>query len=330
MRRCRRNRSGLHCAGSRICNKVATSVLLVAAVLFPSVKAEAETVSQKQASKIAATFFNTAYGIHVAAPKLAWNGRQLTTNRLFNPFYVYNHPKGGFVIVSAENKAFPILGYSLTNNFRLDGVGEEEKELFTQFAREIELIRYDTRLPERAEASWQNLPEYITGVLNKPYDTPEFRALTDSHREGIERIDRKNGWIVMPSAVEFEIYNPDRYRNYVLDDALAEEEIPFSFYENFIKETEDERREREAKLEELINPSKPVVTDLGGAHFAVTLPKTAKMLRVYGIDGSRKLEKYFKETEVVNIDISSLPVGYYVAMILTDDGYVYGIKLYRI
>ena len=43
-------------------------------------------VSEKHASKIAETFFNTAYGIHVAAPKLAWNGRQLTTDRLFTLF----------------------------------------------------------------------------------------------------------------------------------------------------------------------------------------------------------------------------------------------------
>ena len=89
-----------------------TSRALVAgaALCIAALPALAETVSQKHASKIAETFFNTAYGIHVAAPKFAWNGRQLTTDRLFTPFYIYNHPRGGFVIISAENKAFPVLG----------------------------------------------------------------------------------------------------------------------------------------------------------------------------------------------------------------------------
>ena len=54
-----------------------TSRLLIAgaALCMAAQPAMAETVSQKHASKIAETFFNTAYGIHVAAPKLAWNGR---------------------------------------------------------------------------------------------------------------------------------------------------------------------------------------------------------------------------------------------------------------
>ena len=106
--------------------------------------------------------------------------------------------------------------------------------------------------------------------------------------------------------------------------------MPFSFYENFIREIRNEEKMRLAAFDEVLMPAHPVLRDLGGAHFVVDLPEDARMLRVYGIDGSRKLEKYYSDTASVSIDISSLPVGYYVAMILTDSGHVYGLKLYRI
>ena len=100
------------------------SAILGAVGLFPVV-IKGETVSQKQAMGIAQTFFNTLYGEVTAPPKFVWNGRQLTTDRLFNPFYIYNSPKGGFVIISAENKAYPILAYGKNTAFSRDQLGDD-------------------------------------------------------------------------------------------------------------------------------------------------------------------------------------------------------------
>lgn len=133
------------------------------------VTTQAETVSQRQAKKIAAQFFNAAHGQVMAEPKLVYNGRRLTTNSLFPPFYVYNLQSGGFVIISAENKAFPILGYSLTENFSPDKTGDTEKELLRLYALHIENIRYDSTVAYEAERCWLNLPEYIAELLAAPY-----------------------------------------------------------------------------------------------------------------------------------------------------------------
>jgi len=292
--------------------------------------AHAENVTQKQASQIASTFFNAAYGEYTAKPKMIWNGRQLTTDRLFAPFYIYNHPKGGFVIISADSKAYPVLGYSKTSKFDKDNLTENERELLKKYAHEIELIRYDSRIPERAIAAWQNLPLHISKALNNPYDTPEFDALDEDERENLESIDRRNNSIMMPSAVEFDIYNPDNYRDYTLDDVTAEaEEIPFKFYEDFLAEVAEEERERLAALDEIISPSHPVVSNLGGAHFAIRFPVNIRMIRVYSMEGSKMLERYFKDTDRVNLDLSFLPAGFYAMLALGDDGRVYGLKLYR-
>ncbi|MCM1370255.1 MAG: Spi family protease inhibitor [Candidatus Amulumruptor caecigallinarius] len=291
-----------------------------------------ETVSQKQASHIAQLFFNTAYGQYVAEPKLVWNGRQLTTDRLFSPFYVYNHPKGGFVIISAENKAFPILAYSTSNKFSREKLGEEEKNQLKKFAHEIELIRYDSREPVRAIRAWQNLPSYIYNTVANPYATIEFRNLPNDKKEVIERIDRRNGWVIMPTSVEFEIYNPEEYRDYTLDDVTAEaesEDIPFKFYEDFIDEIKRDNFTRAAAFDEIISPSKPVVSILGGAHFSIAFPDNIKMSRVYSLEGAKMMERYYGDTNIMNLDISNMPAGFYVVLTLSDDGKVYGIKIYR-
>ena len=308
--------------------------LVAAGVLSLAIatNASAETLSQKQASQIASVFFNTCYGQYVAAPKMVWNGRQLTTDRLFAPFYIYTHPKGGFVIVSAETKAFPILAYSLTNSFDRAQLGKAENDLLSQYAHEIELIRYDDRSPERAIAAWRNMPLYISRTINNPYGTPEFFDLPQKRKDIIEEIDRRNGWVVMPTAVEFNIYDPELYRPITLDDITGEEveeEVPFAFFEEFLEEIRQEELTRAASLEEILSPTKPVVTILGGAHFNIYIPENVRMLRIYDLHGARRMEKYITQSNQVNVDLSNMPQGFYVAMILAESGKIYGLKLYR-
>ncbi len=305
-------------------------ILLIAVCVVASfATTQAETISQKAASRIAETFFNAAYGEVSAPPKLVWNGRQLTTDRLFSPFYIYNHPKGGFVIISAENKAFPILGYSLKYPFDRSSLGDDENALIKKYAREIELIRYDSRVPERAIEAWGNIASYIDGVVKNPYASPEYRILPEEKKELLETIDRRNGWIVMPSAVEFDIYDADDWREPTLEDYLGEEEIPFSFYEQFLSDIAKEEKVREAALEEILNPSEPVISYIGGGRISVSLPDNVRMARVYALDGSLKYEKYYKDTNTASLDLSALPNGYYVMMLLSDSGNIFGKKISR-
>lgn len=294
-----------------------------------SAGASAETVSQKQASNIAKTFFNAAYGQYMSAPKMVWNGRQLTTDRLFAPFYIYNHPAGGFVIVAADTKAFPILGYSRTSKFDRSKLTQSEEELLSRYAHEIELIRYDSRLPVRAEEAWINLPAYIQKMLDNPYDTEEFKSLSEDSRDIIEEIDRRNNSVMMPSAIEFMLYKPEYFRDYTLDDVTVEEEIPFELFDSFITEIKAEEMARQAALEEILSPSVPVVSRLGGAHFSIRFPDNVVLARVFSVQGARQMEKYFKNTNLINLDLSSLVAGYYILFVVDENGKVFGIKLPR-
>ncbi len=291
---------------------------------------QAETVTRKEANSLAQTFFNAAYGEVTAPPQLVWNGRQLTTDRLFSPIYVYNSPRGGYVIISAENKAYPILAYSTRRKFDREKLSDEEKGMLTKYAREIEIVRYDPRMPVNALKAWQNLSQYVASVLSEPYKSAEYNALTDEQREKLEALDRTGNQILLPQATEFDLYNPDIYRDITLDDVTrAEEEIPFKFFEDFIREVNKENLERQIALDELISPTKPVVKALGGGHFEISFHENIRMMRVYAIDGMQMMEKYYKETSFMNLDMSALASGYYVALALADSGQVYGLKLYR-
>lgn len=156
--------------------------------LCASLGAGAETVSQKEAKKIAAAFFNAAHGQVMGEPKLVYNGRRLTTNSLFPPFYVYNQSAGGFVVVSAENKAFPILGYSLTDTFKPEELSENLRALLRMYALQIEAVRYDARVPEKAIAAWGDIPGYISSLLDAKYTATDPRLTVEEAGAGLDAL----------------------------------------------------------------------------------------------------------------------------------------------
>lgn len=178
----------------RHCFKISAGLCLALLATAPAV---AETVSQKEAKELAQKFFDQAFHETTAPVKLAYTGKRLTTDRLFTPFYVYNQSRGGFVIISAENKAFPILGYSLKSSFDADALTETELAWLKGFARDIELIRYDSRVPEEAIAAWQDYPAYVVSVLDAPYDATDVE-MTPSE--------------IMPELTDL-VYTPDNSRD---------------------------------------------------------------------------------------------------------------------
>lgn len=170
--------------------------------------AEAETVSQKEASRLAQVFFNAANGQVMGKPNLVYNGKKLTTDRLFSPFYIYNLPKGGFVIISAENKAMPVLGYSLNDNFDPESIGETTKALLKEYARDIEYIRYDSRVPEEAIAAWTDLYGYVADLLGARYDATDPDITEEEAAELIANIESTG----RADELSSDIFTPQQWR----------------------------------------------------------------------------------------------------------------------
>ena len=193
-------------------------IVIIIAVGTPSAKAE--FVSQREAKKIAETFFNAAYGYKLPTPEFVYNGRRLTTDRLFSPFYIYNCKEGGYVIISADNKAFPILSYDLSMKFDAENIGDDMKAILSMYARHIEYIRFDSNLPEKAIKAWQNLPMHIYSILTSPENNFEAyhnrQATIDAFTDIIETDD--------VSSVS-SIYYPDQWTEMLHDEIIKSKNI---------------------------------------------------------------------------------------------------------
>lgn len=370
--------------------KLLVIFMLVSALLGVHFQAYPETVSQKQAKQIASQFFNAANGQIMGEPKLVYNGRRLTTNNLFPPFYVYNLQAGGFVVISAENKAFPILGYDLKDNFNPDKMSETLKELLRLYALHIENIRYDSTYPYEAEKAWQNIPEYISNILDArnditdPVTTPEvaqaeldeildmndsfgFASVNYSPEQWQYSIDLELekypdvviGLIKKDSLLPVIIHGKKgdyyrmelngRNRSYwrllpteilsngqvaVLGNPTAkreepEEEIPHSFYADFVRETEIAQAQAQATIENLHILNEPKVQWLGGGHFTVSLPEEVNSMRLFSLDGAQVQYEKFRDTAVASINLTGQPAGFYFAVFTGKSGEPYSIKIFR-
>lgn len=165
--------------------KIYTILLAIAAMAAGFSSARAETVTQQQAKHIAAKFFNAAHGQYMAEPKFIYNGRKLTTQRLFSPFYVFNLPSGGFVVVAADNKAFPILAYNLKDTFDPNHIGPKLEALLRSYARDVERIRYDDRIPYQAIEAWGDIPHFIAALLDAPTRSYDLLITPDEAAEKV-------------------------------------------------------------------------------------------------------------------------------------------------
>lgn len=172
----------------------------------------AETVSQKEASRVASLFSNASAGQVMGKPELAWNAKPLTTAKLFTPFYVYNLRNGGFVIVAADNKAFPILAYSRNGIFDHERLSDTQREWLRRYAQDIEMIRYDSRVPDEAVAAWGDLSAYISDLLKREPKQSGLHLF--SAGQAVERLEDvevgEDSYLT-----ESELYTPQQWQDMV-------------------------------------------------------------------------------------------------------------------
>lgn len=179
----------------------------VSLLLACSVMGHAETVTRKEAQRLAQTFFNEMYGRVMSAPAFAYGGKDLTTDRLFTPFYIFNHPAGGYVVIAADNKAYPILAYSREGAFAQDKMDASLKEWLRNVARNIELVRYDSRVPYEAISQWIDLNATVHKTLHADLRVAPARYTAEQARQAIEAsLDRGED-----AALMSDVYTPEQW-----------------------------------------------------------------------------------------------------------------------
>lgn len=253
----------------------------------------AETIGQKEAKAMAQKFFNESRNYVTPPVSYVYNGKDLTTQRLFTPFYVFNSPSGGFVVVSAENKAFPILAYSLKGSFDKDRMTPMVREILSDFSRDIEMIRYDSRIPSDAIEQWATYPEIVFDMLKNPAND-DFYAVSFRDRAD-------DFWMVRRVATEFD-FETEKPVEYGLAPADA-----FS----------------------VEMPVAPEVTSNIAGHFALSLPVEIDKVIVYDVAGMMVQQRKFRNTNIAHVDLAANPNGFYIALVIDRDGIGHAVKLYR-
>lgn len=352
----------------------------------------AETVSQKQAKKIAEMFFNEARGMKMSAPEYVYNGKSLSTGRFMTPFYLFNHSSGGFVIVAADNKAFPILAFDLERKFDKKNIGHDMLGLLSMYAKHIEYVRYDSQVPESAIRAWQNLSEYIHELLNEKADTEDVVISTEEASMNLNNIlytddseiasqtsisyypeqwsalineeFQKSGNValglieneeILPMVVngrkgeyyriELDGTNSGWYRLMPTEimsfgqiallenipnitEEYAEEE-PFSYYESYVAEFEAERRRTQSAIENANIVTSPIIRNNGGGHYMIDMPEDIRLVRVFNLSGAVVWQATYNFASSVSINISSVSTGFYFAVMSSESGQTYSVKLFR-
>lgn len=149
------------------------TLLLIIAVSV-TISAMAGNVSESVATRLAESLFGTTRGGSVS---LVWNGRDKNTRGVSEPaFYVFNNDGGGFVVISAEDRAYPILGYSNTGSFVVENMPSNIRAFFEGYAKEIDYLR-SSSIVQSSEiaARWKNLS---TPTLQKDLETAKWGQYT--------------------------------------------------------------------------------------------------------------------------------------------------------
>ena len=133
-------------------------ILLILALLLPALSF-ADRVPQEQARKIAEQFFATTTSTRAVTPDLTlkWTGDTSRTRATAEEpaFYVFNNSAGGFVIVAGDESVEPILGYSHTGAFVVDGMPDNVKYWFSHLHDGIAYLRSQSGFTPSAKVQSQ-------------------------------------------------------------------------------------------------------------------------------------------------------------------------------
>lgn len=143
-------------------------ILLILCSLFSSLLL-ADNVTVEQARSLALNFLRTNAQTRGTSPqvRLVWNGEDASTRTTEEPaFYVFNRTDdSGFIIVSGDDIAMPVLGYSFKNNFKAEAMPPNLKEWLAELRRQInDARRKNVTASARTAQYWKNASASIYSI----------------------------------------------------------------------------------------------------------------------------------------------------------------------
>ncbi|MCQ2165981.1 MAG: C10 family peptidase [Bacteroidales bacterium] len=143
-------------------------LLIFSLALLCGVFASARTLSQQEAAEYARKFFGNTTSSSI---KQVWTG----TSTESPAFYAFNHVGGGFVIISAEDAVTPVLGYSHTGSFRVEGMPSNIRGWFSGLEKDIKTVREkNIKAGNDVRAEWASIGAKTKGGASVVLETAEW------------------------------------------------------------------------------------------------------------------------------------------------------------
>lgn len=125
------------------------TLLCLLSCFWIAVSAEASPIGKQKAQAIAHSFL-TEKGVKVDCLKSSAEGLATPADDGSRPFYVFNNGSNkGFVIVSGDDRAPKILGYSCTGSFQEENIPENLSAWLGGYASEVQMLKQNTRIQSR-------------------------------------------------------------------------------------------------------------------------------------------------------------------------------------
>ncbi len=139
-------------------------------IFFLAVSANARLITSDEAAAIASEFLNSSMSIQKAGVRV--NVRRANAkdasrgNEENQPYYVFNaDDNNGFVIISGDDRAKKVLGYSDTGNFDSDNIPPQLSWLLREYEKEINSFQYVGDPSERTFVNRNNSEKTIIEPL---------------------------------------------------------------------------------------------------------------------------------------------------------------------
>lgn len=135
-------------------------VAAFACALLLCSSAQAKPVDAGTARRVAETYMRAMGMINTAALV------DVTAQTPFAEFYVFTAPKGGFILISADDCVKPVLGYSTGNRFETKDIPEPVAEWLRDYENEIRHVKHLKSWTRHAEWSMLEAGE-IPSMMSK-------------------------------------------------------------------------------------------------------------------------------------------------------------------
>lgn len=154
-------------------------ITLLFLLILVSLHLAGKQINAETAKKVALTQLNsqlTTRAVNSDDLQLIWTGSPVVRAIDGAPFYLFSNKDGGFALIAGDDRAYPVLGYSTTNQFDPLNLPPHIAAWIDQYKREIDWLKQNAHyFDPLANDQWQALlGGTSTGQLIKQIPTPNW------------------------------------------------------------------------------------------------------------------------------------------------------------